>query len=289
MAEGKTNGSAAADQTVITVGVEKLDLHSSTVSDLQLARVVTRRAQALTYLGYNSDDDDSDEDESDGRLQHVFDYHDNGQLRHSKTFWPTKDANGNKYDRLVEEKHYDPDGVVRVDNHYAIGQPYLYRKHYWPTQQLKSESVFWVEDEVTMTCKKTGHWRTYFDTGQVKSEIQYRDGVRFGFCKRYNRNGAIEWVKDYTREYQQKIENFNEKKGQVDFSLGEAVKVLGLGSVPASMREVNSHYRAKCAPVHPDKTPDPDATEQFIRISRARDVLKDYFEKKGPKEGKTTK
>lgn len=270
---------ANGDQKVISVGVEKLDLSKSSVTELQLARVVTRRAQAVVFQGYNSDDDDSESDEEDGRLETVYEHHENGQIRYSRTFQRCRDASGRAYERLVEEKHMDPSGVVRVDNHFALGQPYLYRKHYWENQRLKSESVFWVEDEVTMSCRKTGHWRTYYDTGAVKSEIQYREGVRFGFCKRYAPDGAIAWVKDYTREYQQRIEAFNERKGSVDFNLAEACSVLGLDAVPASMKEVNSQYRTVCAPVHPDKTPDPTATEKFIRISRARDVLKDHFER----------
>lgn len=270
---------AAKDQTVIALGVGKLDLNSSSVPELQMARVVTRRAQAIVYYGYGSDQDDSDEDETDGAMETSEEYHDNGTRRFSKTFQRCKDPIGRSYERLVEEKHFDPDGVVRVDVHFALGQPYLYRKHFWPNQRLRSESVFWVLDEVTMECQKTGYWRTYYEHGGVQSELQYRDGVRIGFCKRYGPNGAITWVKDYTKEYLQRIESFNERKGRVDFSLADACAVLGLNQLPPSMREVNSQYRVKCAPVHPDRTPDPDATEEFIRISRARDVLKDYFDK----------
>lgn len=279
-ANGTTSGGASADdQTVITVGVEKLDLYASSVPELQLAKVVTRRAQAMVYAGYSSDQDNSDEDEGDGALQTVVKRHSNGAPMHSRTFQVLVDARGRSFERMVEEKHFDPDGVVRVDVHFALGQPYLYRKHYWANQRLRSESVFWVSDETKMTCVKTGHWRTYYEQGGVQSELQYRDGVRIGFCKRYAPDGAITWVKDYSKEYQQRIENFNKAKGQVDFSLADACSVLGLDSFPESMREVNSNYRAKCAPVHPDKTPDPEATEEFIRISRARDVLKDHFER----------
>ncbi len=270
---------ANGDQTLIEVQLGKLDLQKSSLEELQLARVVTRKQQTVIFKGYSSDQDDSDDDEEDGCLNTIREYHDNGQPRYTKTFQNAMDGYGRKYERLVEEKHFDTDGICRVDVHFAIGQPYLYRKHYWHNQHLKSESVFWVDDEVNMVCKKWGHWRTYYDTGNIRSEIQYKDGVRYGFCKRYSPTGSIDWVKDYTKEYMERIDDFNEKKGKVAFTIKDACDVLGLRGLPKSMKEVNSQYRTRCAPVHPDKTPDPDATETFIKISRARDVLKDYFEK----------
>lgn len=279
---GDTNG----EQTLIEVGVEKLDLQKSSLEELQLARVVTRKQQVVVFTGYSSDQDESDDDEEDGRLVTIREYHDNGQARYMKTFQNLVDGFGKPYERMIEEKHYDTDGVCRVDVHFAIGQPYLYRKHFWHNQRLKSESVFWVEDEVAMVCKKWGHWRTYYDNGNVKSEMQYKDGVRYGFCKRYSPQGDIDWVKDYTKQYMERVDAFNEKKGKVTFTIKDACDALGLPGLPASMKEVNSQYRTVCAPVHPDKTPDPDATETFIKISRARDVLKDYFEKQGKEGGK---
>lgn len=270
---------ANGEQTVVQAPIEKLDLQKSTFEELQLARVVTRKQQQLVFRGYSSDQDDSESDEEDGRLSTIRKFHDNGNRQYLKTYQNCYDSQGIPYERLIEEKHFDTDGVCRVDVHFAMGQPYLYRKHYWPNQQLKSESVFWVDDEVTMECKKWGHWRTYYETGNIKSEFQYKDGVRYGFCKRYAYDGSIEWVKDYTKEYMDRIDEFNEKKGKVAVTITEACKILGLSDVPKDMKEVNSQYRTKCAPVHPDKTPDPDATEVFIQISRARDVLKEYFEK----------
>ena len=265
---------------MIETQIEKLDLDTSPLEDLQLARVVTRKPQQLVFKGYSSDNDQSDSDEEDGRLMTKRKFHANGNPMLFRTFQIRYDRNGAAYERLVEEKHYDVDGVCRVDVHFAIGQPYLYRKHYYQNQRLKSENVFWVDDEVKMTCKKYGWWRQYYENGNVKSEIQYKDGVRFGFAKRYEEDGTTTWVKDYTRDYLERIEKFNEKKGQVRFDLSGACDILGLDGLPDSMKEVNKRYRVKCAPVHPDKTPDPDATEQFIKISRARDVLKTYFEEK---------
>ena len=271
----KMNG----DGDMVQVQLEKLDLQTSSLEELQLARVITRKQQQIKFVGYSSDQDDTESDEEDGKLLTVRKYHDNGNLRYLKTFQNCHDREGVSFERIIEEKHFDTNGVCRVDIHFALGQPYLYRKHYWPNQCLKSESVFWVDDEVAMACKKWGHWRTYYETGSIKSEFQYRDGVRFGFCKRYAGDGSIEWVKDYTKEYMERIDDFNEKKGKVAVTITEACKILGLDNVPNNMKEVNSQYRLKCAPVHPDKTPDPDATEIFIQISRARDVLKDYFER----------
>jgi MORN repeat variant len=203
----------------------------------------------------------------------------NGMPRYLRTYQNCVSPGGRKYQRVMEEKHFDTDGVCRLDVHFAIGSPYLSRKHYHPNQTLKSESLFWVDDEVTMTMHKVGHWRTYYEGGNIKSEMQYRDGVRIGFCKRYARDGAIEWVKDYTKEYMAKVDQFNEKKSEVAFTILESCAVLGFDEVPPSMKEVNSQYRSKCAPVHPDKTPDPDAVEVFLELSRARDTLKVYFEK----------
>lgn len=273
------NHAKATNGQVIEASLNKLDLDSTPLEELQLARVVTRKQQQIFFSEYSSDQDDSDSDEEDGRLITQKEYHDNGQQRYFRTYHNMIDAQGMPYQRMIEEKHFDTDGVCRVDVHFAIGQPYLYRKHFWPNQRLKSESVFWVEDDITMFCKKWGHWRTYYDTGNVQTEMQYRDGVRYGFCKRYGHDGTIEWVKDYTKQYLERIEDFNEKKGKVAFTIMDACKILGFDVIPKTMKEVNSQYRTKCAPVHPDKTPDPDATEVFIKISRARDVLKDYFEK----------
>eukprot|EP00168_Porphyra_purpurea_P016455 TRINITY_DN532_c0_g1_i11.p1 TRINITY_DN532_c0_g1~~TRINITY_DN532_c0_g1_i11.p1 ORF type:complete len:393 (+),score=79.69 TRINITY_DN532_c0_g1_i11:412-1590(+) len=176
---------------------------------------------------------------------------------------------------------FDVDGVCRVDVHFALGQSYLYRKHYFANQRLKSESVFWVEDEVTMACVKNGWWRQYYESGNVASEMQYdQHGIRIGFCKRYASDGVIEWVKDYTKDYQERLAAFNRRKGELSLSVMEAAKELGFAELPTTVKEVNSVYRTKCAPVHPDKTPDPDATEVFISLSRARDVLVAYFERR---------
>lgn len=257
----------------------KLDLNDSSLEELQLANVVQRSRQQLVFVGYNSDEDVSDHDEDDGRMYHIKEYHDNGNLRYFKSYQVAYDREGHPYDRMVEEKHFDTNGVCRVDIHFALGQPYLYRKHFWPRQTLKSESVFWVEDEKSMLCRKAGWWRTYYEGGNVKSEMQYnKDGVRIGFCKRYGPDGAIEWVKDYTKEYQERIETFNAKKGNISFTVMDAANLLGFESLPEGMAEVNSRYRTTCAPLHPDKKPDPESTEKFIQLSRARDILKDYFE-----------
>lgn len=276
---GKDNLNSDGPNQLIQKRLERLDLHATPTEELQLARVYSRKRQELTFYQYNSDNDDSDADSDDGEMHTERHYHDNGQPRHFRTYQLRHDSNGHQFQRLVEEKHYDTDGVCRVDVHFALGQPYLYRKHYWPNQRLKSECVFWVDDESTLQCHKTGHWRTYFDTGNVKTEMEYKDGVRIGFCKRYAPDGTIEWVKDYTKVYMQRIEDFNTRKGSLSLSIRDAWDLLGFDGVPPSMKEVNSQYRTKCAPFHPDKTPDPDATDKFVQLSRARDVLQDYFEK----------
>lgn len=132
-----------------------------------------------------------------------------------------------------------------------------------------------------MTMHKVGHWRTYYEEGNIKSELEYKDGVRIGFCKRYARDGAIEWVKDYTKDYAARIDEFNERKGNLSLSVMDACKALGFDGLPSSKREVDSNFRATCAPFHPDRTSDPNATEEFLRLSRARDTLRAYFETHG--------
>lgn len=262
----------------------RLDLQTSSLQDLQLARVVTRKATAIVFQGYTSDQDDSDDDEEDGRLITIREYHDNGNPRMFKTYRQMDSDSFGKggWERVVEEKHFDVDGVCRVDVHFALGQPYLYRKHFFENQRLKSEQVFWVEDERSMTCKKIGWWRQYYDSGNVMSEIQYNDkGIRIGFAKRYGRDGTIEWVKDYTKDYEDRAREFNDRKGKLDFTEKDAAITLGFDGMPKTMVEVNSRYRMLCAPLHPDKKPDPEATEMFIRLSRARDVLKDFYEANG--------
>jgi antitoxin component YwqK of YwqJK toxin-antitoxin module len=269
------------DTAVVEARMEKLQLDKASLEELQLARVVTRKAQPLCLINYSSDNDDSDADEDDGRLNTERSTHENGMQRHFRTYQNCVSATtGRKYQRIVEDKHFDTDGVCRLDVHFAIGSPYLSRKHYYPNQTLKSETLFWVDDEETMAMHKVGHWRTYYEGGNIKSEFQYRDGVRYGFCKRYAMDGAIEWVKDYTKDYLQRVDAFNEKKGNVALTVMESCTILGLDELPPSMKEVNSQYRTKCAPVHPDKTPDPDAVEEFLKLSRARDTIKVYFEKK---------
>eukprot|EP00188_Purpureofilum_apyrenoidigerum_P000019 Plantae.Rhodophyta-Purpureofilum_apyrenoidigerum.ctg10099.p2 GENE.Plantae.Rhodophyta-Purpureofilum_apyrenoidigerum.ctg10099~~Plantae.Rhodophyta-Purpureofilum_apyrenoidigerum.ctg10099.p2 ORF type:complete len:280 (-),score=60.16 Plantae.Rhodophyta-Purpureofilum_apyrenoidigerum.ctg10099:1609-2448(-) len=257
-----------------------LSLATSKLEDLQLAGIIDRKASIVAFRGYTSDNDDTDEDEDDGELRTERRYHDNGNPCFYKTYQINKDVYGSEWERMVEEKHFDVDGVCRVDVHFALGQPYLYRKHYFPNQRLKSESVFWVDDEKSLKCRKIGWWRQYYDNGNVKSEIQYNDkGVRIGFAKRYGSDGTIEWVKDYTKEYEEKMHMFNDKKGKLAFNEIDAALLLGFDGLPKTMSEVNSRYRQLCVPIHPDKKPEPEATETFIRLSRARDVLREYFEK----------
>jgi antitoxin component YwqK of YwqJK toxin-antitoxin module len=273
----------ASEQIAVAGGSSAvLDLHSSSYEELSLARIYTRhQTQICLANGYNSDEDNSDDDEDDGRLQTKKEYHDNGNLKFYRTY-VNMPAKGNlpACERLVEEKHFDVDGVCRVDFHFGLGQPYLSRKHYHANQRLKSEQLFFVEDERTMHSRKAGHWREYYPGGNIKSELQYNDkGVRWGFNKRYAEDGTVEWVKDYTKEYVERISEFNEKRGKVDFSVYEAAELLGFkqGELPKEAAEVNKEYRKRCAPLHPDKSPDPDAAEKFIEVSRAREVLLKHF------------
>lgn len=270
---------AGLDNTIVEAKLVNLQLDTATVEELQLARVVTRKAQPLCLVNYSSDNDNSDDDEEDGRLHTDRDTHANGTPKHYRTYQKCVSPTGKPYQRIVEDKHFDTNGVCRLDVHFAIASPYLSRKHYYPNQTLKSESLFWVDDESTTEMHKVGHWRTYYEGGNIKSEMQYKDGVRYGFCKRYAEDGAIEWVKDYTKDYITRLDEFNRKKGKVVLTLVDACNLLGLDQLPATMKEVNSQYRQKCAPVHPDKTPDPDATEEFLNLSRARDAIKVHFEK----------
>jgi len=296
----KPTNKAQDDDAVFALSTEvnhKLDLHQSSAEALRLAGVYTRQSCVLDlYHGYRSDDEDTEPDEEDGRLQTVREYHENGMLKLMRTFVrrlrrdatdPT--AESSYYDRVVEEKHYDPSGICRVDMHFALGQPYLYRKHYYPNNRLKSEKVFFVEDEETMRARKVGHWRTYYENGNIQSEIIYnKDGVRCGFCKRYAIDGAIEWVKDYTREQEERLQAFNAKRGNLDLTVTDAARVLGLEGDWCS-HVVNRTFRSKCAPLHPDwrRTAGDKAgetweeeqrTEAFIRLSRAREVLLKFLE-----------
>ncbi|CAJ1359551.1 unnamed protein product [Effrenium voratum] len=260
-----------------------LDLRKSSLEELQLARIYTRHRTEVTLdKGYTSDQDDSDADEMDGRVFTERQYHDNGNPKYFKTYMrlpPTRTQRS--CERVIEEKHFDVDGVCRMDVHFAIGQPFLSRKHFYPNQRLKSEKLFFVEDERTMKARKAGHWREYYDGGQIMSEIQYDDnGMRCGFCKRYSPDGAQEWVKDYTKDYGERIAEFNAKRGRLALNAEDAAAMLGFreGYVPKDRREVDQMYRKKCAPLHPDKSPDPDAHERFLEVSRAREVLIKWLE-----------
>eukprot|EP00933_Yihiella_yeosuensis_P013581 TRINITY_DN12514_c0_g2_i1.p1 TRINITY_DN12514_c0_g2~~TRINITY_DN12514_c0_g2_i1.p1 ORF type:complete len:281 (-),score=53.26 TRINITY_DN12514_c0_g2_i1:154-996(-) len=273
-------------QQIAAVGASgALDLHRSSLEDLQLARIYTRRqSQVCLRNGYNSDDDDSDDDESEGRLFTEKHYHDNGQPKFFRTYQALPaTASQPSCERVVEEKHFDVGGVCRMDVHFALGQPYLSRKHFYENQRMKSEKLFFVEDERTMQSRKAGHWREYYPEGQIKSEIVYdANGMRCGFCKRYAADGSQEWVKDYTKEQGERIAEFNAKQGNLSFSAEDAAKLLGfsLGKLPTDKAEVDRMYRKVCAPLHPDKTPDPDAHERFLEISRAREVLIKHMEEK---------
>jgi antitoxin component YwqK of YwqJK toxin-antitoxin module len=261
-----------------------LDLHGSTYEELSIARVYTRHKQQICLAdGYDSGEDQSDEDEEDGKLITERQFHDNGQPKYLKTVQKLA-AKGSlpACERLVEEKHYNPAGICMLDIHFGLGQPYLSRKHYWGNQSLKSEQLFFVEDERSMVSRKAGHWREYHEKGGVKSEVQYdQNGVRTGFCKRYDENGTLEWVKDYTKEYIERVSEFNSKKGKLDFTEHDAANLLGFkdGTLPKTAAEINREYRKRCAPLHPDKTSDPDATDKFLQVSRARDLLLKTVEK----------
>mmetsp|Transcript_41549 Transcript_41549/g.79572 ORF Transcript_41549/g.79572 Transcript_41549/m.79572 type:complete len:280 (-) Transcript_41549:65-904(-) len=255
-----------------------LDLHRSSCEELQIARIYQRHQTQLSLAnGYNSSDDDSDPDEEEGQLFTERHYHDNGRQKYFKTYQllPAK-GDQPEAQRLIEEKHFDIDGVCRVDCHFGLGQPYLSRKHFHENQRLKSEQLFFVEDERTMQARKTGWWREYYLDGNIKSEMQYdANGIRCGFCKRYGPDGTIEWVKDYTKDYNERIGEFNAKLGKVALSVSQAAKLLGYsdGCLPKDAAEVDRVYRKVCMPLHPDKSPDPDANERFIEVSRAREEL----------------
>ncbi|CAK9011800.1 unnamed protein product [Durusdinium trenchii] len=260
-----------------------LDLHRSSLEELQLARIYTRhRTDVMLSQGYNSEEDDSDADETDGRLYTERQYHDNGNPKYFRTYMRLPaTVSQQSCERVIEEKHFDVGGVCRLDVHFALGQPYLSRKHFYENQRLKSEKLFFVEDERTMRSRKAGHWREYFEGGQIKSEIQYDEhGMRCGFCKRYSEDGAQQWVKDYTKEYGDRIAEFNAKRGKLSLNAEEAAAMLGFREhyLPKDRREVDSMYRKRCAPLHPDKSPDPDAHERFLEVSRAREVLLKWLE-----------
>jgi len=270
---------------------DTVDLHRSSFEELQVARVYTRNRTEFATLarGYVSDDDQSDEDEMDGKMSTERQYHDiyNGkrQLKFIKTI-QTLAAKGSLpgCQRLVEEKHYCPDGVCMLDVHFGLGQPYLSRKHYWPNQTLKTEKLFYVDNERTMDARKSGHWRTYHESGGLESEMQYdQNGVRTGFCKRYNEDGTLKWTKDYSKDYHDRITAVNQRAGGLEFSINEAARLLGFpeGRLPKTSHEVNREYRRQCALLHPDKSDDPLASERFIEANRARDLLLTLFSNEG--------
>jgi len=265
---------------VVTTG--HLDLQKSELQDLQLAGVYTRSKTEISLAcGYTSDQDDSDDDEEDGRLYNEKEYHDNGQQRFFRTYQKLP-AKGSlpACERMVEEKHFDVGGVCRMDVHFGLGQPYLSRKHYFQNQRLKSEKLFFVEDERTMKSKKAGHWREYYDWGSVMSELVYdANGMRCGVAKRYAEDGTVEWLKDYTKDYMGRVEVFNNKRGQFACNVQEAALLLEFppGKLPADRKELDHHYRKKCAPLHPDKSPDPDSHEKFLEVSRAREILIEHL------------
>lgn len=262
-----------------------LDLHRSSCEELQIARVYTRhQTQVCLRNGYASEDDNSDQDEEEGRLYNSRYYHDNGNPKYFKTFTILPRLGDlPEVERLIEEKHFDVDGVCRMDMHFGLGQPYLSRKHYYANQRLKSEKLFFIENERTMFARKAGHWRDYYENGSIMAEMQYdANGMRCGFCKRYGPDGTVEWVKDYTKDYQERLVEFNSKKGSLDLSMEEALELLGFSQrqMPNNRGEIDRMYRRRCAPLHPDKSPDPDAHERFLQISRAREVLLKLLEKK---------
>lgn len=265
----------------VVVKEATLDLHRSSFEELQIARIYTRhQTQVSLQQGYNSGDEQSDDDEPEGRLYTERQYHDNGAQKYFRTY-QILPAKGDlpACERLIEEKHFDVGGVCRVDIHFGLGQPYLSRKHFYENQRLKSEKLFFVEDERTMASRKAGHWREYYEGGNTMSEIVYdANGVRTGFCKRYAQDGTVEWVKDYTKDYLQRIANFNDKRGRLDLKLEEAAKLLGCYGdsgvqMPKTKQDLDRIYRRVCAPLHPDKCKDVDAHERFLEVSRAREVL----------------
>lgn len=274
---------AGKSQQLANLAPSAIDLHRSSYEELQVARIYTRQRQDICIAhGYNSEDDASDNDEEDGKLYTQCSHHDNGQKKFQRTFTVLQPKNpwDDGIERIVEEKHYSPEGVCMLDVHFGLGQPYLSRKHYHHNQRLKSEKLFFVDDDRTMSCRKSGWWRTYYETGSIESEMQYdHNGVRVGFCKRYGEDGTLLWCKDYTKDYIQRARDVNSKVGEMEFSVEDASKLLGFpeGRLPKSAHEVNREYRRQCALLHPDKSDDPNAAERFMEASRARDLLLTLF------------
>jgi antitoxin component YwqK of YwqJK toxin-antitoxin module len=279
------------ETTAVATFTGVIDLHKSSYEELRLAKVYTRTRQEICLAnGFHSDDDDSEGDEDEGRLYTENYHHANGQLRYTKTYQniAAKTLPSGEYlppaERLVEEKHFSPEGVCMLEVSFVLGQPYLFRKHYHHNGRPKSEKLFYVEDDRTMKCRKAGTWRTYWDTDSIASEVQYDgNGQRHSFCKRYNRDGTIEWCKDYTKDYQERIHKstFGETKDRTAITSSEdAAQILGFpaGRLPRSSHEVNREYRRQCNLLHPDKSDAPDAAERFEEATRAKDLLLRMFE-----------
>ena len=84
------------------------------------------------------------------------------------------------------------------------------------------------------------------------------------------------------------MQAFNANRSSVDIGMAEAAHALGLPG-PWCAHMVNRTYRSKCAPLHPDwrrtvgqkhsqSWGEARRTEEFIQLSRAREVLLKYLE-----------
>merc|ERR550537_529144 len=126
---GLSGGYAGGEEIQVREETQ-LDLHRSSYEELSLAKVYTRKKVELSLAnGYHSEDDQTDEDEQDGTVYTEKKHHANGQIMYIKTYQILPGVTGpdgrrsRPTERMVEEKHYNPDGVCMLDNHFALGQP----------------------------------------------------------------------------------------------------------------------------------------------------------------------
>eukprot|EP00187_Rhodella_violacea_P016110 CAMPEP_0184728348 /NCGR_PEP_ID=MMETSP0314-20130426/39857_1 /TAXON_ID=38298 /ORGANISM="Rhodella maculata, Strain CCMP 736" /LENGTH=88 /DNA_ID=CAMNT_0027194175 /DNA_START=105 /DNA_END=367 /DNA_ORIENTATION=+ len=83
----------------LTLQSQKIDLMTSTLEDLQIARIITRHKQEIqlrpgSASNYLSDQEDSEPEEEDGYMKMEKYWHENGALKYCRTFFIATDKDG---------------------------------------------------------------------------------------------------------------------------------------------------------------------------------------------------
>jgi antitoxin component YwqK of YwqJK toxin-antitoxin module len=116
-----------------------------------------------------------------------------------------KQKNAIELVRLTVDKEYYPDGSVKTVQSYRNGVPQGVRREYAEEGTITAGYVFdkgkIVGEGITgEDGVRNGEWKLYFNTGELKAEGKYVDGIKVGKWTYYHKNGKVEQTGVYDKQ-----------------------------------------------------------------------------------------